>query len=125
MFSVQQKQKIADAVQRILRETGHHELPAGEISFCLHVDGAKSWSWADIRNNGAVVNPSNEAQDFGNRNTRRFASIIRQVDSRTGIHTIDAIDEDGRAWWHVQLNNESAPMEWVEMQSLPNREDRP
>lgn len=64
MFSVQQKRQIADAVQRILRETCHPELPAGEISFHLHVDGAASWSWADIRNNGAIsaptVNPWNE-----------------------------------------------------------------
>jgi hypothetical protein len=66
MFSVQQKRDIADAVQRILRETNHPELPEGEISFHLHVDGAASWSWADIRNNGAVptpdVNPWNEMQ---------------------------------------------------------------
>lgn len=67
MFSVRQKRSIADAVQKILRDTGHPELPAGEISFTLHVDGAESWSWADIKNNGAVqyagVNPHNEAQD--------------------------------------------------------------
>ncbi len=66
MFSVQQKRDISDAVQKILRATEHPELPAddGEISFLLHVDGAESWSWADIRNNGAVgdpgVNPHNE-----------------------------------------------------------------
>ncbi len=23
----------------------------------MHVDGAESWSWADIRNNGSVTNP--------------------------------------------------------------------
>lgn len=67
MFSVAQKREIADAVQRVLRETGHPELPAGEISFHLHVNGAESWSWADIMNNVAVtspgVNPHNEAQD--------------------------------------------------------------
>lgn len=67
MFSVRQKRDIADAVQRILRETNHPELPDGEIQFTLHVDGAESWSWADIRNNGAVaapaVNPWNESQD--------------------------------------------------------------
>ena len=57
MFSVQQKRDIADAVQKILRETNHPELPDGEISFWLHVDGAESWSWADIQNNGAVKNP--------------------------------------------------------------------
>lgn len=70
MFSVKQKREIAEAVQKILRETNHPELPTGEIQFLLHVDGAESWSWADIRNNGAVtepgVNPWNEKQDGGN-----------------------------------------------------------
>lgn len=67
MFSVRQKREIAEAVQKVLRATNHPELPAGEIQFRLHVDGAESWSWADIRNNGAVtnpdVNPHNERQD--------------------------------------------------------------
>lgn len=67
MFSVRQKREISDVVQKILRETNHPELPQGEISFLLHVDGAESWSWADIRNNGVVikpdVNPWNERQD--------------------------------------------------------------
>lgn len=69
MFSVRQKREIAGAVQRILRETNHPELPAGEISFHLRVNGAEQWSWADIFNNGKFdsdgpsVNPWNEAQD--------------------------------------------------------------
>ncbi len=69
MFSVREKRYIADAVQSILRNTGHPELPEGEISFTLHVDGAAGWSWADIKNNGSVqdpgVNPWNEKQDKG------------------------------------------------------------
>lgn len=64
MFSVQQKRKISDAVQKILKETNHPELPSGEIKFLLHVDGTESWSWADIKNNGNVpdpkINPYNE-----------------------------------------------------------------
>jgi len=67
MFSMNQKRKIADEVQKILRSTNHPELPAGEIIFSLHVEGAESWSWADIRNNGSVenpgINPWNESQD--------------------------------------------------------------
>ncbi len=67
MFSVRQKREIADKVQQILRDTGHPELPDGEIQFRLHVAGAESWSWADICNNGAVINPGvnfhNEAMD--------------------------------------------------------------
>ena len=69
MFSVKQKRDIATAIQCILRNTEHPELPEGEIKFQLHVEGAQSWSWADIQNNGAVgnpdVNPWNEAQDKG------------------------------------------------------------
>ena len=67
MFSTRQKREIASAVQAILGATNHPELPVGEITFWLHVDGAEEWSWADIRNNGAVetpgVNPWNELQD--------------------------------------------------------------
>lgn len=68
MFSVREKRIISDAVQNLLRETNHPELPLiGEIQFTLHVYGESSWSWADIRNNGAVpspsVNPHNERQD--------------------------------------------------------------
>ena len=69
MFSIRQKREIADKVQKILRETNHPELPSGEIQFHLHVDGAESWLWADIKNNGQVtnpdVNPWNELQDKG------------------------------------------------------------
>jgi hypothetical protein len=57
MFSVRQKREIADKIQKILRETNHPELPKGEIEFHIHVKGAENWSWADIKNNGSVLNP--------------------------------------------------------------------
>ena len=67
MFSIRQKRMIAKKVQQILRETNHPELPEDEIQFMLHVDGDEDWSWADIRNNGAITNPDmnphNESQD--------------------------------------------------------------
>ena len=67
MFSVKQKRKIADKVQAVLRETAHPELPEGEIHFTLSVSGSEPWSWAVIRNNGDVDeptgNPWNEQQE--------------------------------------------------------------
>ena len=55
MFSPQLKLIIAEKIQKILRETKHHELPpTNEIQFILHVDGAEGWSWANIRNNNAL-----------------------------------------------------------------------
>ena len=69
MFSIKQKREISDAIQKVLKETNRPELPKGEIKFNLHVDGAESWSWADIKNNGAVdkpsVNPWNEMEVEG------------------------------------------------------------
>lgn len=69
MFSVQQKRDISDAVQRILRDTAHPELPPPEteITFNLKVIGEEAWSWAEIKNNSAVfaptINPHNENMD--------------------------------------------------------------
>jgi hypothetical protein len=71
MFSVREKREISEKVQVVLRGTGHPELPAGEIPFVLRVRGAEPWSWAEIRNNGAVpkpdVNPWNEEMDVKNK----------------------------------------------------------
>ena len=55
MFSPDMKHMIAEKVQKILQDTCHPELPKGEINFLLHVDGAESWSWANIRNNGSSI----------------------------------------------------------------------
>ena len=67
MFSVAQKRAISDAVQQILRNTQHPELPTSEIEFDLHVKGAAVWSYGHIKNNNAVIqpniNPWNELQD--------------------------------------------------------------
>jgi hypothetical protein len=66
MFSVTQKREISRKIQEIIRETNHPELPKDEIKFQIHIEGAESWSWAHIQNNGAVenpgINPHNEAQ---------------------------------------------------------------
>jgi len=41
-----------------LLETYNPELPKeSEIKFILHVDGAETWSWANIRNNGSQGAP--------------------------------------------------------------------
>jgi hypothetical protein len=82
MFSVRQKREIADAVQKILRATGHPELPVDrEIEFMLQVNGAEGWSFAHIRNNGMVpnpgVNPHNEAMDPPSPNDGEEANADR------------------------------------------------
>lgn len=58
MFSVRQKREISEGIQKLLRDTGHPELPDGEISFLLQVNGRNpAISFAAIRNNSAVPVP--------------------------------------------------------------------
>ena len=68
MFSVAQKRQIAAAVEKVLLDLNHPEMPKEKPSFKLHVDGAESWSWADIEPNWIYdegkepgVNPWNES----------------------------------------------------------------
>jgi len=48
MFSAKEKQMIAAAVEKVLLEIDHPEMPKERPSFKLHVDGKEMWSWADI-----------------------------------------------------------------------------
>lgn len=51
MFSFKEKQAIAAAVEKVLLDLKHPEMPDEKPSFTLHVDGKESWSWADIKPN--------------------------------------------------------------------------
>jgi hypothetical protein len=67
MFSVKEKQMIADKIEEVLLSLDHPEMPKEKPKFKLHVDGKESWSWADIEPNWTYnednkpgVNPWNE-----------------------------------------------------------------
>lgn len=64
MFSVEEKRRIAQAVEDVIREINHPEMDNDHIAFSLHVSGRESWSWADIHENSREVretpNPWNE-----------------------------------------------------------------
>jgi len=100
MFSVRQKREIADKVQAILRATNHPELPEGEIRFHLHVDGAASWSWADIQNNSAVLVPEINPHPigFGPRviagQAPRCSKIARTIGALKIMEALRAQDAD-------------------------------
>lgn len=55
MFDPELKQKISEQIQQLLAETNHKELPNGNISFLLHVNGKELWSWANIHDNGPGI----------------------------------------------------------------------
>lgn len=51
MFSMEEKRKIADEIQKLLLDLDHPEMPTEKPSFKLHVNGKEAWSWADIEPN--------------------------------------------------------------------------
>ena len=63
MFSVNQKRYISAAIQKILRDTNHPELPESEIKFSIRVEGIDENSWAIIKNNDDVIKPSMNAHN--------------------------------------------------------------
>ena len=66
MFSVAEKKKISEEIEKLLLSLNHPEMPKEKPSFRLHVDGKEAWSWADIKPNWKYsdtnprVNPWNE-----------------------------------------------------------------
>lgn len=66
MFSVEEKQKISAAIEKVLLDLNHPEMPKEKPIFKLHVSGKESWSWADIEPNWVFerrspsTNPWNE-----------------------------------------------------------------
>ena len=66
MFSLKEKQYIAAAIEKLLLDLNHPEMPKLNPSFTLHVDGKEDWSWADIKPNWTfnetqpTINPFNK-----------------------------------------------------------------
>lgn len=48
MFSLEEKKKIAAAVEKVLLKLNHPEMKKERPVFHLHVKGKEIWSWADI-----------------------------------------------------------------------------
>lgn len=64
MFSAEEKRRIAAAVENILLEINHPEMPKENPAFHLRVQGRAEWSFADIEPNwvyeakGSPENPN-------------------------------------------------------------------
>lgn len=68
MFSMNEKRKLAEAVEKLLLDLNHPEMPKEKPEFTLSVNGKEDWSWAEIGPNWKFdsgvkkmgVNPWNE-----------------------------------------------------------------
>lgn len=67
MFSREEKMKIAAAVEKVLLDINHPEMPKERPSFHLHVDGKESWSWADIMPNWTYEGKVPESSEWNEK----------------------------------------------------------
>ena len=51
MFSVKEKQFIANRIEKLLLSLDHPEMPKERPYFTLSVQGKENWSWAEIKPN--------------------------------------------------------------------------
>lgn len=49
---------------------------------------------------------------------RKFVSVRRTIDAETGYHILDAIADDGSAWWMV-IGEEEVLDGWCPLTPLP------
>lgn len=63
MFSVKEKQHIADEIEKLIKSLNHPEVDENNIRFKIHINGIEDWCFADITDNktaeenGITINP--------------------------------------------------------------------
>lgn len=73
MFSMKQKQHVANVIEKTLLEFNHPEMPEEKPVFKLHVDGKEDWSWADIEPNWIYSEENNPFNNpFNETNTKKI-----------------------------------------------------
>jgi len=72
MFSIAEKKRIAEAVEKVLLEINHPEMPKEKPKFKLHIDGKESWSYADIEPNWVYDGDKKPTTTIWNENARDF-----------------------------------------------------
>ena len=72
-------------------------------------------SWLPFTPPAAMPAPESVAPATSAPQPRRFVSITRTVYG--AVHTLDAVADDGTAWWKVP-----GEVEWTQLPALPDRE---
>ena len=72
MFSLKEKQFIAAEVEKLLLSLNHPEMLKEKPIFHLRVEGAESWSWADIKPNWTFSKENPPSSSMWNENARKI-----------------------------------------------------
>jgi hypothetical protein len=88
-------------------------LPCGLTWYVIHWgEIVPDQPWLPFTPPGATPEPTAPTSQ------RRIVSLTRTVYG--AVHTIDAVADDGTAWWMVP-----GEVEWTQLPALPKREDDP
>lgn len=106
----------------VVTVTKHDHNPDTNYPFC-----AKG-GWYDANGNSILKNPDYELIELlpaglepaPTPTPRKFASISRTMTDFG--HVMDAIDDDGVAWWMMTLAPDDSEPEWHQLLPLPGRE---
>jgi len=72
MFSMKEKQTIADKIEKLLLELNHPEMPKEKPVFHLRVEGKENWSWAEIEPNWKFNDQNKPSINAFNENAREI-----------------------------------------------------
>lgn len=72
MFSSDEKKKIASEIEKLLLSLNHTEMPKEKPMFHLRVEGAESWSFADIKPNWTFNDNNKPGINLWNENSRKI-----------------------------------------------------
>lgn len=80
MFSIAEKQKIAAAIDAVIKEINHPEMDNVTPNWSLRVDGKESWSFANIHpNHEPAKGPANPWNELLER-ARAAAGVVSMND---------------------------------------------
>ena len=85
MFSQAEKIRIAEAVEKVLLDLKHPEMPTEKPIFTLHVRGKEDWSFADISPNWQFSKENPPNVNSWNENARQIMKEEGQQDEGQNI----------------------------------------
>ena len=56
MFTLKEKQHLAEVIEKAILDLKHPEMPGERPKFKIHIEGKEDWSWADIEPNWTFEN---------------------------------------------------------------------
>lgn len=91
MFSMEEKKWLAAEVEKLVLSLKHPEMPEDKPMFTLRVEGAESWSWAEIKPNWTFGKEGAKVENPWNEMARK----VMDLNHAAWCNELQPIREDG------------------------------